>query len=81
MCLAVPGKIIEINKENGIKMGKVDFDGIIIRVCLETTPEAKVSDYVIVHAGFAINTLNEQEALETLEMLKEIDKIQSDITG
>ena len=81
MCLAVPGKIIEINKENGIKMGKVDFDGIIIRVCLETTPEAKVGEYVIVHAGFAINTLNEQEALETLEMLKEIDKIQSDITG
>ena len=79
MCLGVPGKIIETCEENGIKMGTVDFEGIMIHVCLETTPEAEKGDYVIVHAGFAINTLDEKEALETLKMLKEIDNIEKDI--
>jgi len=56
-------------------MSDVDFNGVTMRVCLETTPQAKVGDYVIVHAGFAINLLEENEALETLAMLDEINKL------
>jgi len=77
MCLGIPGKIEEISNENQLKMGKVNFEGVTMQVCLETTPEANVGDYVIVHAGFAISRLNEQEAMETLKMLREIDSIQS----
>ncbi len=77
MCLGIPGKIEEISTENKIIMGRVNFEGVAMQVCLETIPDAKVGDYVIVHAGFAISKLNEQEAMETLKMLKEIDAIQS----
>ena len=58
-------------------MGKVNFDGVSMSVCLETTPEAKVGDYAIVHAGFAISLLNEAEAQETLKMLKEMEALQA----
>ena len=72
MCLGVPGKIIEILSGEGLKMCKVDFGGVMRDVCIETLPEAKVGDYVIVHAGFALNLLSEAEANETLELLQEI---------
>ncbi|HAF60817.1 MAG TPA: hydrogenase assembly protein HypC [Anaerolineaceae bacterium] len=75
MCLGVPGKIIRIYDDNSIKMSEVDFNGVTMKVCLETTPQAKIGDYVIVHAGFAINLLEESEALETLSMLDEIAKL------
>lgn len=75
MCLGIPGKIIKIYEENSIKMSDVDFNGVTLRVCLETTPQAEVGDYVIVHAGFAINLLEENEALQTLAMLDEINKL------
>ncbi len=75
MCLGVPGKILRIYEDNSIKMSEVDFNGVTMKVCLETTPQAKVGDYVIVHAGFAINLLEESDALETLSMLDEIAKL------
>jgi len=75
MCLGVPGKILRIYEDNSIKMSEVDFNGVTMKVCLETTPQAKVGDYVIVHAGFAINLLEESDALETLAMLDEIEKL------
>jgi len=75
MCLGVPGKVLKIYEENSILMSEVDFNGVIMKVCLETTPQAKVGDYVIVHAGFAINLLEENEALETLTMLEQISKL------
>ena len=76
MCLAVPGKIIEILDEHSItKMAKVNFGGIIKEVSLAYTPEANVDDYVIVHVGFAISKLNEKEALRTLRYLEEINEI------
>jgi len=77
MCLGVPGKIEKIFQEGNLKMGVVNFDGVTMSVCLETTPEAVVGDYVIVHAGFAISRLNATEALETLQLLKDLDKIQT----
>lgn len=72
MCLGIPGKITRIYENNGLRMGKVDFSGVMREVCLEYVPEAQVGDYVMVHVGFAINTLNEQEAQETLNLLRSI---------
>jgi hydrogenase expression/formation protein HypC len=75
MCLGIPGKIKEIFMINNMKMGKVDFSGVEVEVCLEATPGAKVDEYVIVHAGFSISRLSEDEANETLNLLREIDEI------
>ncbi|MBN8583770.1 MAG: HypC/HybG/HupF family hydrogenase formation chaperone [Ignavibacteria bacterium] len=75
MCLAVPGKILSIqDSENELmKFGKVSFGGIVKDVNLAYTPEAKEGDYVIVHVGFALNTVDESEAMKVFEYLKEID--------
>ena len=78
MCLGIPGKIIEITTQEGTRMGKIDFDGVELEVCLEATPEAKLGDYVIVHAGFAISTLSEAEAKETLDLLAQIESLQEE---
>lgn len=73
MCLGVPGKVIDIQPNAiGVTMGKVDFGGIVKEICLAYVPEVKVGDYVIAHAGFAINTLDEQEAREVFETLKQM---------
>jgi len=72
MCLAVPGKIIEIYEANGLLMGKIDFGGVIREACLTYVPEAKVDDYTIIHVGFALNLIDEKEAMETLALLDEI---------
>lgn len=79
MCLGIPGKIIEISEGNGLRMCKVDFGGVIREVCIEALPEAKVGDYTIVHAGFALNLLDEKEAQETLEILREVISIEEEL--
>lgn len=82
MCLAVPGKILSIqDSENELmKFGKVSFGGIVKDVNLAYTPEAKEGDYVIVHVGFALNTVDESEAMKVFEYLKEIDGL-DELTG
>lgn len=72
MCLAVPGKVISLFEENGLTMGKVDFGGTLITACLAYVPEVMVGEYVIVHAGFALNVIDEQEAERTFALLREI---------
>jgi len=72
MCLAVPGKIIEIYEKQELKMAKVDFSGVTREACIEHVPEAKVGDYAIVHVGFAISLLSEEEAQESIDLLREI---------
>ena len=64
MCLAIPGKIIELSEKNGVKMSKVDFGGITREACLEYVPEARIGEYVMVHVGFAISKVDEEEAAE-----------------
>jgi len=81
MCLAVPGKIIEINKTPSALMGKVDFGGVIREVCLEAIPTAKLGEYVIVHAGFALSVLSESEAQETLDALRELGDIEGELAA
>jgi len=72
MCLAIPGKVIEIYNENDLLTGKVDFSGSVSKVCLTYVPEVHPGQYVIVHAGFAIQILNEQEAEEIFEAWEEV---------
>jgi hydrogenase expression/formation protein HypC len=72
MCLGVPGKIVEIYTKDNLRMGRIDFGGVIREACLEYVPETEVGDYVVVHVGFAISRLSEEEAMETLELLREI---------
>lgn len=73
MCLGVPGKILSIEPNPfGIMMGKVSFGGVAKEICLAYTPEAEVGDYVIVHAGFALNRLDEEEAQEVFALLAEM---------
>lgn len=79
MCLAVPGKIIEIYEKGGLKMAKVDFGGIFRETCLDYVPEAKTGDYCVIHVGFALSLLNEAEAKETLSLLKEISNVEEEL--
>lgn len=71
MCLAVPGKIVEIYDVEGLKMGKVDFGGLVKEVCLEYIPDAQVGEYTVIHVGFAIGRLDEAEAMRNLRFLEE----------
>ena len=75
MCLGIPGKIVEKYKVEGRQMGKVDFGGVMKETCLDFVPEAKVGDYCIIHVGFALNVLDEQEALETLDLFRQIEEV------
>ncbi len=72
MCLAVPGKVLEIDTSSNPIMGKVSFGGIKKEVCLDLVPDVKIGEYVIVHVGFAINKLDEEEAQETLKLLEQM---------
>ncbi len=75
MCLGIPGKVVEIYQLDGMKMGKVDFGGVVREACLEYLPEIEVGEYTIIHVGFGISRLNEKEARETLELLQQMDML------
>lgn len=79
MCLGVPGRIIELYDNLGLHMARVDFGGVIREACMDFLPEAKVGDYTIIHAGFALNLLSEEEALETLSLLREIGTLAAEV--
>jgi hydrogenase expression/formation protein HypC len=74
MCLSVPGKIVEMYETDGIMMGKIDFDGVTRESCLAYVPEAKIGDYVLIHVGFALNLLSEEEAQETLDLFRQMEE-------
>jgi len=78
MCLGVPGRIIEINHRDGLRMAAVDFGGVTREVCLDYVPEAQVGDYCLVHVGFALNLLSEAEADETLSLLQQIAQLEEE---
>ncbi len=75
MCLAIPGKVIETYDENGIKMGKIDYSGTINIACLEYVPEIEIGQYTLVHAGFALSILDEEEAKISLDIWKELGEV------
>lgn len=80
MCLGIPGKVVEMFREHDILMGKVSFDGVVKKVCLEHVPDAAPGEYVLVHVGFALSKIEEAQArqvfelLDALEMPSELDE-------
>lgn len=73
MCLAIPGRVTGIYRNDDVRMARVDFGGIAREVCLQCVPEAGVGDYVLVHVGFAISVVDEEEARRTYALLEELD--------
>jgi hydrogenase expression/formation protein HypC len=76
MCLAIPGKVVECFEKQGLKMARVQFGGIVREACLDYVPHAKVGDYVLVHVGFALSLIDEEEAFRTYALLEELDQLQ-----
>jgi len=72
MCLAVPGQVKQIYEDQGIRMGRVNFGGIVKEVCLAYLPEINVGEYAIVHVGFAISRVDEESANATLQMFRDL---------
>ncbi len=75
MCLGIPGRVIETYKEHDVLMGKVDFGGVFKRVCLAHTPEAEPGKYVIVHVGFSLQMIDEQEARQVFAFLDSMNEL------
>ena len=81
MCLAIPGKVVDLYREHDVLMGKVDFGGVSKRVCLDHTPDVQLGQYVIVHVGFALQIVDEAEAKQIfafLESMNELGELQTD---
>ena len=79
MCLGIPGKIVALYESNSIQMAKIDFGGVMREACIQTLPDAKVGEYTIIHAGFALSILSEEEAKETLDALAELSLIEEEM--
>ena len=79
MCLGIPGKIIDTYPVNDLVMGRIDYGGITKEACLTYVPEARVGDYVIVHVGFAISLLGEEEAMASLQAFKELSDFEREL--
>jgi hydrogenase expression/formation protein HypC len=76
VCLAIPGRLVEVIQDaHGMRMGKANFGGIVKQVCLEYTPEANEGDYVLVHVGFALGKVDEEEAARTYKLLEEMEQL------
>lgn len=81
MCLAIPGKIMEIYEDKGLRMGKLDFGGTVRKACLQYLPDAGVGDYALVHVGFAISKVDEEEANKTYKLVEEMAEVQAELDG
>jgi hydrogenase expression/formation protein HypC len=79
MCLAIPGRVDEILIENELRIGRVNFGGVVKRVCLDFVPEIEVGDYAIVHVGFAIERVDEESALKTLEVFRQMGALDDEL--
>jgi hydrogenase expression/formation protein HypC len=79
MCLSIPGKITEVYEDGSLIMGKVDFGGVLKEVCLDYVPEAQTGQYVLIHVGFAISVLDEDEAMARMDLLREIENFEEEL--
>jgi hydrogenase expression/formation protein HypC len=78
MCLAVPGRVLDIDERDGTRVATVDFGGVVKEVCLEYLPDLQVGEYAIVHVGFALQRLDEESARQTLELFAELGLLQEE---
>jgi hydrogenase expression/formation protein HypC len=81
MCLAIPGKVEEINTEGGLRIGRVNFGGVVKNVCLDYVPDVVVGDYTIVHVGFALSKIDEETALQTLDDFRQMGMLDQELEG
>jgi hydrogenase expression/formation protein HypC len=81
MCLGVPGRVVDVAEEEGVLMGRVDFGGVARKVCLAHVPDIQVGEYVLVHVGFALSRLDEEEAKRVYELLLEIGQLEDVMSG
>jgi hydrogenase expression/formation protein HypC len=81
MCLAIPGKILDISELNGLRAGRVQFGGVVRQACLDFVPEAVVGDYVIVHVGFAISRVDREEAEHTYQLLEAMGVLEGELAS
>ncbi len=79
MCLAIPGKVVSVAENNGLRVGRVQFGGIVRQASLDFVPEAQVGDYVMVHVGFAISRVDAQEAERTYQLLEEMGALEAEL--
>ncbi len=77
MCLAVPGRVESVEESQGLRLARVDFGGVRKQICLETLPDAAPGDWVLVHAGFALQKLDEGAAATALEIFESVDSGES----
>jgi hydrogenase expression/formation protein HypC len=75
MCLGIPGKVVRTYREHDVLMGKVDFSGVVKQVCLEHVPEVQPGQFVLVHVGFALSSIDEAEAVKVFEFLRGMDQL------
>jgi len=76
MCLAIPGKVVEIcPNDQGLKMAKTQFGGIVKQVCVEYLPDVEVGDYVLAHVGFALSRVDAEQAERTYRLIEEMDRL------
>jgi hydrogenase expression/formation protein HypC len=81
MCLAIPGRVDEITVEGDLRVGRVNFGGVVKRVCLDYVPEIEVGDYTIVHVGFAISRIDQESAEKTLETFRQMGMLEEELAG
>ncbi len=81
MCLAIPGKVEEILNEGDLRIGRVNFGGVVKRVCLDYVPDVHVGDYTIVHVGFALSRIDEETAEKTLEVFRQMGVLEEELAG
>jgi len=81
MCLAIPGRVEEISSDGTIRMGRVNFGGVIKKVCLDYVPEVAVGDYTLVHVGFALSKIDEEIARKTLEDFRAIGVLEDELAS
>ncbi len=81
MCLAIPGKVEEISTEGDLRIGRVNFGGVVKRVCLDYVPEIEVGDYTIVHVGFALSKIDQESAEKTLAVFEQMGMLQEEFAS
>jgi hydrogenase expression/formation protein HypC len=81
MCLAIPGKVEQITTDGDVRIGRVNFGGVVKNVCLDYVPEVAVGDYTIVHVGFALSKIDEQSALETLDLFRKMGALDEELAS
>lgn len=79
MCLAIPGKVVSVEQNNGLRVGRIQFGGIVRQASLDFVPEVAVGDYVMVHVGFAISKVDADEAQRTYQLLEEMGALEGEL--